>query len=131
MKKYFLFGLWVGALATGLAWAADSGDPKIDQDVHQLKKDYQKQVDKDLKEIGAKIDHLKHQSVREGDKLQGDLNSQVKKLQVQKAGVDRKFKDLQRSTGDAWKDMRQGLDDAVADLRRSVDEATEQFKKDK
>lgn len=131
MKISFTAGLLVWGLALGLAWAGDSTDKKIGQDIQQLKKDYQKKVDKDLKEIGAKIRHLKHHALRAGDRLSADINKDVKELDAKKAEVDKKFAELKKSTGDAWKDLRRGVDDAVMNLRKSVDEAADRYKEKK
>jgi gas vesicle protein len=127
MNKSLVVGLLVGGLVAGLAFAADSGDKKTSQDTKQLKKDYQRKVDKDLRDIGSKIRHLKHQALKAGDKLKADMNDQVKKLEAQKKEADRKFSELKKSAGDAWKDLRQGVDGAVTDLKKSVDEAAKQF----
>ncbi len=128
MKKYFAAFFLVWGLSLGLAWAADSGDQKISQDVHQLKKDYQKKVDRDLKEIDGKIQRLKHQALTAETHLKADINKETRKLDAQKTGVDKKFAELKKSTGDAWKDLRRGVDDAVSNLRKSVDQAEDQFK---
>jgi len=129
MKNSFIvLGLLLGALSFGTIHAADKGDQKVSQDVHQLRKDYQKKVDKDLKGIEAKIHHLKHQVSKTDAKLDADVQAQLKKLDAQKADADKKVSALKKSTDTAWKDFQKGVDEAVADLKRSVDEAAEQFK---
>ncbi len=131
MKKIFAAGLLVGALAAGLAFAADSTDQKISQDTNDLKKDYAIKVHRDLKKINAKIYQLKQGLKKDGKTADADFKRQVKNLEIQKAGVDKKLVELEKSTGDAWKDLRQGVDGAVADLRKSVDGAVNQFKQKK
>lgn len=128
MKNSFAVGLLVGLLATGSAFAADSSKDQTHQDTQKLKKDYQKKIDKDLKDIGAKIQHLKHQASRAGKDVKAGINDQVKKLEAQKKDADKKFSELKKSAGDAWKDLRKGVDEAVEDLKKSVDQATDQFK---
>jgi hypothetical protein len=131
MKKIFVIGLFLSGLMAGPALAADSTDHKIGKDVGRLKKDYTAKVHKELKKIGAKIDQFKR-DIKKGSKTaEADLNKQVKGLETQKTGVDKKLVELEKSTGDAWKDLRRGVDDAVEDLKSSVDNASRQFKQKK
>ena len=129
--SFILIGLVLGGLTTEASWAIEGTDAKIHQDIHQLKKDYQKKVNKELKGIGVKIQRLEHQGTKAEDRVKGDIDKEVNKLKLKKADVDRKFKELGHSTGNAWKDLRQGVDDAVNDLKKAVDDATERFKEKK
>jgi hypothetical protein len=131
MRTAFIVGLLAWGLMGGTTLAADPADSGIHQDFHQLRKDYQKKVDHDLKAIGAKIRHLKHRAQKAGDRLKADLNKEVAKLEAKKAETDRKFAELRKSSGEAWKDLRRGVDDAVADLKKAADEASERFQEKK
>ncbi len=124
MKKYFLLGLLMGSLVYGVSYGQDVTDQKIQKDQAQLKADYQKKTDHDLKMLGRKIRHLKH---RTDTQVNADLKDATGKLEAQKADVDKKLADLGNSTGDAWKDLRKGVDKALTDLKVSVDEASRQF----
>jgi hypothetical protein len=125
MKKYFLLGLLMGSLVYGFADAQNVTDQKIQKDQAQLKADYQKKTDQDLKRLGKKIKHLRH---RTDAKVNADLKAATEKLEAQKAEVDKKLVALENSTGDAWKDLSKGLDKALKDLKVSVDEASRQYK---
>jgi hypothetical protein len=124
MKKYFLLGLLMGSLIGGLAYAQDVTDQKIQKDQAQLKADYQKKANHDLKVLGRKIRRLEH---RTDAQVNADLKDATGKLEAKKADVDKKLAELGNSTGDAWKDLRQGVDDALKDLKVSVDDASKQF----
>jgi len=124
MKKYFLLSLLMGSLVCGLAYAQDVTNQKIQKDEAQLKADYQKKADHDLKRLGKRIKHLKH---RTDVQVNADLKDATLKLEAQKADVDKKLADLGNSTGDAWNDLRKGVDKALKDLKVSVDEASQQF----
>lgn len=128
MKKIFVAGLFIVALFASPVLAADSTHQKVSKDVHQLKKDYSAQVHKELTKIEGKIRQFKRDVKKGGKAAETDLTNQVKKLEAQKAGADKKLVELEKSTGDAWKDLRQGVDDSVTDLKRSVDDAISQFK---
>lgn len=125
MKKYFLLGLLMGILVYGFADAQDVTNLKIQKDQAQLKADYQKKTDQDLKRLGKKIRHLEH---RTDAQLNADLKDATGKLEAQKAEADKKLVVLENSTGDAWKDLRKGMDKALKDLKVSVDEASRQYK---
>ncbi|GEM_PF-3038315 len=127
-KSFIVIGLLAGIFAVGSSMAADSSDKKIDRDTRQLKKDYDAKVHKDLKGIGTRIDQFKRDVSKGGKDVQKDLGHEVRKLDAQKAVVDKKLVELEKSTGDAWKDMSRGVDDAVADLKKSVDNAVAQFR---
>jgi hypothetical protein len=124
MKKYFLLGLLMGSLIGGLAYAQDVTDQKIQKDQAQLKADYQKKADHDLKLLGRKIRHLEH---RTDAQVNADLKAATDKLEAKKADVDKKLAELGNSTGDAWKDLSKGVDKALKDLKVSVDDASQQF----
>jgi hypothetical protein len=124
MKKYFWLGLLMGSLFYGLAYAQDVTDQKIQKDQDQLKADYQKKTDHDLKRLGRKIRHLEH---RTDAQVNADLKAANEKLEAQKADVDKQLAALGNSTGDAWKDLSKGVDKALADLKVSVDDASKQF----
>ncbi len=115
----------MGSLACGLVYAADVTDQKIQQDQDQLKSDYQKKIDHELKVLGGKIKHLQHQT---DAKLNADLKKQNRKLAIKNAETKQKLEELKKSTGDAWKDLRKGVDDALTDLKVSVDEASRKYK---
>lgn len=124
MKKYFLLSLLMGILVGGLAYAQDVTDQKIQQDQAQLKADYQKKTDHDLKRLGRRIKHLEH---RTDAQVNADLKDATLNLEAQKADVDKQLKALGNSTGDAWKDLSKGVDKALKDLKVSIDQASEQF----
>jgi len=128
MKKILLAGFSLWALSLSPVWSESPSDKKTDQDVQRVKKDYQGKVHKELREISVKIRHLKNQAAKAGDKLKADMDRDIKKLEAQKKGADRKLVELERSTGDAWKDLRKGLDQAVEDLKTAVDNSADQFK---
>ena len=132
MRNNFVWAIaLVLVLSAGGSRADQPSDAKIHQDTHQLKKDYQRKVDKDLRSIGKRIRHLERQVQRTGDRAKAGLDKDLRTLRYKKAEADRKFIELKKSTGDAWKDMRKGLDDAVADLKRAVDDASNRMKGDK
>lgn len=131
MTRLLVFGLLIGGLVLGPAWAADSSDSKTNHDVNQVKKDYEAKIHKDLKRIGAKIDRLKRDVERRGKTAGTDVHRQVKSLETQKADTNKKLVELEKSTGDAWKDLRQGVDEAVRNLKNAVDQAADQFKTQK
>jgi hypothetical protein len=124
MKKYFWLGLLMGSLFYGLAYAQDVTDQKIQKDQDQLKADYQKKTDHDLKRLGRKIHRLEH---RTDAQVNADLKAANEKLEAQKADVDKQLAALGNSTGDAWKDLSKGVDKALSDLKVSVDDASKQF----
>jgi hypothetical protein len=124
MKKYFLLSLFMGSLICGFSYAQDVTDQKIQRDQDQLKADYQKKTDHDLKALGKKIKHLQH---RTDAQVNADLSDATKTLEAQKTEADQKLAALENSTGDAWKDLRKGMDDALTDLKVSVDSASKQF----
>jgi hypothetical protein len=124
MKKYFLLSLFVASLVCRFSYAQDVINQKIQKDQDQLKTDYQKKTDHDLKMLGKKIKRLQH---RTDAQVNADLSDATKKLEAQKAEADQKLKALENSTGDAWKDLRKGMDDALTDLKTSVDSAAKQF----
>ncbi|HEY5037525.1 MAG TPA: hypothetical protein VIJ93_00475, partial [bacterium] len=101
---------------------------KISQDTHQLKKDYQAKIEKDLKEIGRQIKHLERKAEKAEVKSKGEIDQAVKDLKVRKAGLDKKLTGLKKSTGDGWKDLRKGVDDGINSLKKTVQDATNRFK---
>ncbi len=125
--RFFAVGLWIMGWAVGPVFAADSLDTKTNQDVDQVKKDYEVKVHKDLRKIGKRIARLKKNAENGGQAAGDDFSRQMKKLDAQKAEAYKKLLELEKSTGDAWKDLRQGVDEAVANLRKAVDEAAGQF----
>lgn len=128
---FILMGALVFGLSAGWSRADEPSDTKIHQDVHQLKKDYQKKVDKDLRAIGKDIRRLERRAEKAEDRVKTGFDNDLKALKSKKAEADRKFVELKKSTGDAWKDLRKGLDAAVSDLRRAVDDAAYRMKGDK
>lgn len=128
MKKLFAIGLLVFGIVGPASWAGNSTDQKIHQDVKQLKKDYQRKVEKDLKALGTRIRHLKNKVVKTGGQAKTGVDKEIRDLEVQKSETDHKFAELKKSTGDAWKDLRRGVDDALADLKKAVDDAAERLK---
>jgi hypothetical protein len=124
MKKYFLVIFLAGCLAGGASYAADTTDQQIQKDQEQLKVDYQKKINHDLKNLDRKIKHIRHHADAQ---VNAGLKDAAKQLEDQKAKADQKLLTLEKSTGDAWKDLRSGMDKAVDDLKLSVDRATKQF----
>lgn len=128
MKKILLMGLLIAGLVAGFGYAKDAQEQKISQDTHQLKKDYQAKIEKDLKEIGRQIKHLERKAEKAEVKSKGEIDQAVKDLKVRKAGLDKKLTGLKKSTGDGWKDLRKGVDDGINSLKKTVQDATNRFK---
>lgn len=128
---FILMGALVLGLSAGGSLADQPSDAKIHQDVHQLKKDYQKKVDKDLRAIGKDIRRLERRAQKTENRVKTGFDKDLQALKTQKAEADRKFVELKKSSGEAWKDLRKGMDAAITDLRRAVDDAAYRMKADK
>ncbi len=95
---------------------------------NQQRKDYQKEIENELRNLDREIASLKAKAPKEGREVQSNLSKHLTELDEKREVVQQKFENLKNSSQRAWRDMKPDLNAAIKDLERAYKRAVADFK---
>ncbi len=98
------------------------------QYVAEKKDEYVARMQNELQSLDARIDQLKAQASKTGEKVSANVQQKIDELEAKSRELGRKLDRIKESSASAWEQMKSGFDEAMGDLRSSYDRAANQFK---
>ncbi len=92
------------------------------------KEDFRKTMEKELNELGKKIDELLGNAER---KARTEYERLSRELPPKMRDAREKLDELQYRGGEAWKELKPGLEKAWGELKTAVDNAATRFRESK
>lgn len=79
-----------------------------------------RKVEDVLAELGQKIDHLVAETKKAGTKVSEDMETQIKKLKIQKEKLEEEIKNRTSDSGEKWVQAREHMNDAAAAINKAL-----------
>jgi nucleotide-binding universal stress UspA family protein len=95
----------------------------------EKKKAYQKKIEGQLKEWGAKIDELMAKAETSKAELKVKYRDQIQDLRAKQEIVQRKLRELRESGEETWGGLRAGIEKSLDELKNTSDRTLSKFKK--
>jgi len=92
------------------------------------KEEYTDKLAKQLKEWGIQIDVMKAKAEKEGAEIKIAIGKDIEKLNKMMKDAQKKLREIEGKSGDAWKSLSQGVNKAWIDIREAMRQAAEKFK---
>ncbi|MGL1887994.1 MAG: hypothetical protein OCD76_15880 [Reichenbachiella sp.] len=88
--------------------------------------EHQGQVEKILKELGQKIDHLIVEAKGAKDEIRDDLEEKIQDLKGKRSDLEDEYNDFKSKNESRWMDIRNHLSSAAEEIKMAAEAA---FKK--
>ena len=92
------------------------------------KEEYLKKLDAQLKEWKLKIEMLEAKTSELSSDAKTELMRELEVLRQKKAVYKDKWKELQKSVGEAWDAAKESVEKAAAELKQALDKVVSRFK---
>ena len=91
------------------------------------KREYQEQVEAQLKAYDQKLDQLQAKAGLLKEEARASLDEQLESLREKQRAAQEEWEKLAASSGKAWEDMKSGMDRAMDDLAAAYHDAASHF----